>query len=325
MLTRAQNRWAAAGAALVLGLGALTAAPAATAAEDGARCDSLFTGGSECEVQATQPVMPGGTAPEGGTAPAQPVSGEPKRANFCEINIPEGSTREWKLPLSCEANWDPVNECVWTTMSPQPAPPAGADPTRGAWEECKPLGGTLLLGQQADVRWWESTAAGSASPAEAARVVVARLPLEGIEIGMVPKSKDQDAMGAVGLPAWMWVKNTDNPAAWGPYTATETVDGLEVTATATPLFVTWDMGDGKQVVCHSSGTPYQRSYGREESPSCGHTYMEMSDPTYTVTAITTWSVEWSAGGESGVIETATRSSQDVVIGEFQALNVKPDS
>lgn len=324
MLMRMQNRWGAAGAALVLGLGALAAAPTATAAEADARC-ARGGGGSECVFEATQPALPGGTAPEGGTAPAQPVSGEPKRANFCDVNIPEGSTREWKAPLNCETNWDPVNECIWTTMSPQPAPPAGADPTRGAWEECKPLGGTLLLGQQADVRWWESTAAGSASPAEAARVVAARLPLEGIEIGMVPKSKDQDAMGAVGLPAWMWVKNTDDPAAWGPYTATETVDGLEVTATATPLFVTWDMGDGKQVVCHNSGTPYQRSYGREESPSCGHTYMEMSDPTYTVTAITTWSVQWSAGGESGVIETATRSSQDVVIGEFHALNVKPNS
>lgn len=319
MLTRTRNRW---GAALALGLGTLAAAPSASAVEADARCDFAAMGGADCEVEATQPVMPGGTAPEGGIAPAQPVSGEPKRANFCEVNIPEGSTREWKVPVDCETNWDPVNECIWTTMSPQPAPPAGADPSRGAWEECKPLG-TLMLGQQAKVRWWESTAAGSASPAEAARVVVARLPLEGIEIGMVPKSKDQKGFGAVGLPAWMWVKNTDNPAAWGPYTATETVDGLEVTATATPLFITWDMGDGKQVVCHSSGTPYQRSYGREESPSCGHTYLEMSDPTYTVTAITTWSVQWSAGGESGVIETITRSSQDVVIGEFQALNVKP--
>ncbi|EZP59440.1 hypothetical protein [Micrococcus luteus] len=321
MLTRTQNRWATAGAALVLGLGALTAAPAATAAEDGARCDSLFTGGSECEVQATQPVMPGGTAPEGGAAPAQPVAGDPKRANFCDVNLPEGSTRDWKVPLSCETNWDPVDECIWTTMSPQPAPPAGADPTRGAWEECKPLEGTLLLGQQAKVRWWESTAAGSASPAEAARTVVARLPLEGIEMGMVPKPEAEDGVGAVGLPAWMWVKNTDDPAAWGPYTATESVDGLEVTATATPLFVTWDMGDGTQVVCEGPGTPYERSFGKKESPTCGHTYMEMGN--YTVTAITTWSVEWSAGGESGVIETLTRSSQPVKIGEFHALNVKP--
>ena len=42
-----------------------------------------------------------------------------------------------------------------------------------------------------------------------------------------------------------------------------------------------------------------------------------------MTAVTTWAVEWSAGGESGVIETVTRSSQPVVIGELQAVNVKP--
>ncbi|MBU8743736.1 hypothetical protein [Micrococcus luteus] len=45
--------------------------------------------------------------------------------------------------------------------------------------------------------------------------------------------------------------------------------------------------------------------------------------TYKVTAITTWSVEWSVAGQPGVIETATRSSRDVLIGEYQAVNVKP--
>lgn len=322
MLTRARNRWGAAGAALVLGLGALASAPAATADEDGARCDSIFTGGSECEVQATQPALPGGGESEGGIAPAQPISDEPKRANFCEENIPEGSEQEWMIPLDCETNWDPVNKCIWTAMSPQPSPPAGADPTRGAWEECKPSR-TLLPGEQAQVRWWESTAGSAASPGEAARTVVARLPLEGIEIGMVPESVEEDGFGAVGMPAWMWVANRDDPQAWGPYTATETVDGLEVSATARPVHVTWDMGDGSQVVCQTAGTPYEKRYGREESPSCGYTYERMSKPTYTVTAITTWSVEWSAGGESGVIETATRSAQEIVIGEYQVLNVTP--
>ena len=50
-------------------------------------------------------------------------------------------------------------------------------------------------------------------------------------------------------------------------------------------------------------------------------YEEMD--TYKVTAITTWSVEWSVAGQPGVIETATRSSRDVLIGEYQAVNVKP--
>lgn len=318
MLTRTRNRWGAAGAALVLGLGALAAAPAATAEEADARCDFVATGGADCEVEATQPVLPGGGESEGGSAPAQPISDEPKRANFCEVNTP--GDQEWLTPWDCETNWDPVNECVWTAISPQPAPPAGADPTRGAWEECKPMR-MLLPGEQAQVRWWESTAAGSVSPGEAARTAVARLPLEGIEIGMVPKSEEEGGVGAVGLPAWMWVEDTENPRAWGPYTATESVDGLEVTATARPLFVTWDVGDGEQVVCEGPGTPYERSFGKKESPDCGYTYMGMGN--YTVTALTTWGVEWSAGGESGVIETTTRSNQAVEIGEFQALNVKP--
>lgn len=81
------------------------------------------------------------------------------------------------------------------------------------------------------------------------------------------------------------------------------------------------MGNGDSVVCTTAGTPYDESYGRQESPDCDYTWEKMGD--YRVSAITTWSVEWTAGGESGVLETVTRSAQDVKIGEFQALNVRP--
>ncbi|MFD6373466.1 hypothetical protein ACFWDR_02930 [Micrococcus luteus] len=300
-------------AAFALTLTTFTAAPSALAAGEADCRDGV------CVVKGEAPGAPGGGDL---SQPVQPVGEEPPRADFCEINTP--GDQEWKIPYSCDTNWDPVNKCVWTMMSPQPAPPAGKDPTRGAWEQCEPDGGVLPQLQPAlQTRWMDSTVAGQATPAQAARQLVTQMDLKGVEMGMVPRSvaSDSNAMGAVGLPAWMWVKNTHDPQAWGPYTVTREIDGLSVTGTARPLFVTWDMGDGQQVVCNTGGTPYSERYGREESPSCGYTYKKTGQ--YDVTAVTTWAVEWSAGGESGVIETVTRSSQPVVIGELQAVNVKP--
>ncbi len=308
--------WSKVGAmagALALGIVSVASAPVAGAeTTGGGRCDTGI-----CVVKAEVPGAPGTVT--------QPVVGNgeepPKEADFCEINqnLP-GS----KIPYRCDVNFDPVRNCVWTTMSPQPAPPAGVDPTRGAWEECLPAGGSVF-GQQNEIRWMESSGAGAGAgattPAQAAVQVVKEMQLKGIEIGMVPYPVEEQGMGAVGLPAWMWVENTQDPQAWGPYTVTKTVDGVSVQATARPLEVTWDMGNGDSVVCTTAGTPFEERFGKQESPDCGYTYEKMGD--YRVSAITTWSVEWAAGGESGVIETVTRSAQDVKIGEFQALNVRP--
>ncbi|MFI5825573.1 hypothetical protein ACIA8I_42020 [Streptomyces rishiriensis] len=253
----------------------------------------------------------------GEIAPAQPLPGE---SNYCQ----GGWTHDRP---ECDQNIDPELGCIWRMMSPQLPPPTGADPSRGAWEECVPEFAPInaLIPASYPQRWWESPAGadGQVAPLQAARQLVAQLDLQGIEIGMVPRSLDSDAnaMGAVGLPAWMWVKNTGDVKSWGPYTVTREIEGLTVTGTARPLSVTWDMGDGARVVCHDAGTPYNESYGRQESPTCGYTYEKTGN--YTVTATTNWQVEWSAAGESGVLETITRSSEPVLIGELQAVNVSP--
>ena len=40
--------------------------------------------------------------------------------------------------------------------------------------------------------------------------------------------------------------------------------------------ITWDMGDGTEVVCNTAGTPYKPEFGRKDSPDCGHTYKKSS-------------------------------------------------
>ena len=319
MLTRTlPQRGLAAFAATALAVLSVMAAPSAMAEGD-ADCDLGI-----CTVVGEVPGAPGGGGGDLSQPVVNPGGGEGAAApgvDYCQDGKPYGDR------AGCYHNYDARMQCVWQMMSPQMPPPAGKDPSRGAWEECMPAAGftSNLDPSTWPRRWWENsvTPGTTTTPAEAAREVVAQMQLKGIKIGMVPESVSErsDAMGVVGMPAWMWVDNPDDPRAWGPYTVTRVVGGLEVTATAKPRQVVWDMGDGTKVVCTSAGTPYRESYGKQASPDCGHKYMRTGS--FTVSAVTTWDVQWSAAGESGVIQTVTRSSQPVKIGDLQAVNVTP--
>jgi hypothetical protein len=125
------------------------------------------------------------------------------------------------------------------------------------------------------------------------------------------------------MPVWMWAKNP-NAHTVGPITESASAGGITVMATATVLDITWDMGDGTEVVCETAGTPYKPSYGRKDSPDCGHTYKKSSagqtDDAYTVTATSSWVITWSGAGQTGTIrlDGLNRSTQ-IRIGEAQVL------
>ncbi|MGK2959557.1 MAG: hypothetical protein ACSLFB_14440, partial [Acidimicrobiales bacterium] len=56
----------------------------------------------------------------------------------------------------------------------------------------------------------------------------------------------------VRLPVWLWVP----PESWVPLSTTATAGGVSATVTATPVSVTWVMGDGGEVVCNGPGKVY---------------------------------------------------------------------
>ena len=53
------------------------------------------------------------------------------------------------------------------------------------------------------------------------------------------------------------------------------------------------------------------------SPDCGYRYTKQG--TYTVTATSYWTINWSGIGESGVINQTYTSSVVVTIGELQTV------
>ncbi|MEU9522831.1 ATP/GTP-binding protein [Streptomyces sp. NPDC048224] len=125
----------------------------------------------------------------------------------------------------------------------------------------------------------------------------------------------------VGVPVWMWVNQS--ATTYGPNTASASAGGVTVTATAEVSKIVWQMGDGSTVTCAGPGTPYMSSSSMVESPTCGHRYFATSadapDGRYSVTATSTWTVDWQGGGQSGQLEEIRQSDMQVAVGELQVV------
>jgi len=159
---------------------------------------------------------------------------------------------------------------------------------------------------------------GPPSPAVLAARAINQLPIRGPAIGIAP---DQAGAGLVGLPVWLWTAVT--PETWGPISATASVPGLSVTATARATAIVWDMNDGHTVTCTNPGTPYQSSFGNTDSPTCGYRYATSSRAKpggrYTITATTSWHVTWAGGGETGAVDVTRTSTTTIAVEELQVV------
>lgn len=129
----------------------------------------------------------------------------------------------------------------------------------------------------------------------------------------------------VQLESWMWV----DPATWGRRSATAAVPNESATVVATPLSVTWSMGDGSTVVCRGPGVPYDTTRPPDgQHTNCSHTYRRSSagqpGERYTVSATITWALSWTATGAvatSGTLPALLRTSTTTIrVAEAQAIN-----
>ncbi|KOX13361.1 hypothetical protein [Nocardiopsis sp. NRRL B-16309] len=139
----------------------------------------------------------------------------------------------------------------------------------------------------------------------------------------ISTSPDADGLVLVHTPVWLWVEEED----WADATATAEVPGLSMTVTAVPSGIRWTMGDGTEIVCEGSGTPYDPAAHdpASESPDCGHVYTRASGTqdggAYTVTAAINWEISWEfSDGTNGTLGTAATSSEvAVTVEEAQGL------
>lgn len=230
-------------------------------------------------------------------------------------------------PVPCtspDGYWSNTYHCYVSPASPQPAAGdpewQGHAPGDGAVYNCsQPQTGMLIT------LWAQDPPPNSGAgptPRDVAQIAIKHMRLTAIEIGIAPKP-GPNSIGLVGMPVWMWAANPGEHSI-GPITASASAGGITIAATAKLLHVTWDMGDGAQVVCNTAGTPYKPEYGRKDSPDCGHTYklssVRETDDAYTVTATSSWVITWSGAGQTGTIrlDGLNRSTQ-IRIGEAQVL------
>jgi len=167
---------------------------------------------------------------------------------------------------------------------------------------------------------------GGVSPRMLAERAVVSMNLTAPAIGMTGGSPP-DGMQIVGVPAWMWAADPGESTT-GPITRSAADGGISVTATGVLDKTVWSMGDGVTITCsgaNAAGTPWTRGNGGNPSPTCGYTYTRtsagMPNQAFTVTVTAYWRVEWTGGGQSGVILREVARSIPKQVGEIQAILV----
>ncbi|MGA5375977.1 ATP/GTP-binding protein [Streptomyces griseoincarnatus] len=270
--------------------------PATSYAEDGP--GNIECGLYNCEVEVDVPGQPGGSQTGGATGGTggshSSGKGDPNNKKVCEYDLAD------------------------------PQPPAGSL----AWEGHEPGDGAVYeetcgwgaLGGDTIVRMvWlaEPPEQEMIDPAVLAQRAVDSMTLLGPDIA----SPHMAGRYTVGVPMWMWVNQS--ATTYGPNTASASAGGVTVTATAKVSKIVWQMGDGSAVTCVGPGTPYKGSSDMAESPTCGHRYSETSGDTpggrYSVTATSTWTIDWQGGGQSGQLEEIRQSDTQVAVGELQVV------
>lgn len=274
-----------------------------------------------CVIDLPGPGVPGSPSGPGPAGPNGPSNGG---ACIDDQLGPPGEV----VPCTSEgvysptAYWSNAMDCYIGRMQLQPA--AGDSEweghTDGAVYYCQPFGSIRSTGVQI---FWSATPPLPAlppDPAQLAREALATMGLRAVQIGIVPDPKP-GSIGLVGLPVWMWTTPTEE--TWGPITRTASAGGVTVSATAKVKSLVWSMGDGSTVTCASPGTPYSESYGKTDSPTCGHRYSRTSlnqpGDAYQVGATSYWEVTWAGGGANGVINLDFTATTQVKIGELQVL------
>ncbi|MFE5291411.1 hypothetical protein ACFQ8T_04465 [Isoptericola sp. NPDC056618] len=241
----------------------------------------------------------------------------------------QGFTTVKAGPVPCKSDlgyWSNAHQCYIRVLEPQPGPD---DP---AWQGHSPDDDGAVYGchqplpVDISVYMWLAAppdASGTGpSPRQVAEMAVDKMDLHAITIGIAPEP-GEGSQGVVGMPVWMWAVDP-GPSTVGPATASASAGGITVTATARIHDIAWDMGDGTVVTCQGAGTPYAASYGRSESPDCGHVYSTSSvdrpGQQFTVSATSDWVVTWEGAGQTGTIRLdGLTESVQIAVGEVQVL------
>lgn len=290
------------GGVMVVVAGAVVAAPVARA---------LDWNGQNATTTAGASLGPGGISIHAGFSSSQAPSVSPTQQDHGSNT--SGGAANPNQPYGCTDI--PVSAANQALLGP-----GGSTPGQWVMPQCS---GPGVVNPLAPV--WLPNAAPTAAPPQVDPAVLAQqarsqLALATPAIHMAPPVSSAQL---INVPTWLWI----DPGGFQALTATATAGPVSATATATPLTVVWDLGDGHQLTCDGPGTPYDPAHPNVAT-DCSYTWSEPSggqpDGTFDVTATISWQVSWTAsgapgGGTFGTVAGPT-SHAAVQVTESQAIN-----
>lgn len=277
------------------------AATVASADDDG-------WGGVVCDPSQTDCTVSAGTSP---TPPSGGNGGGSGGTRQC-IDL-DGIDRPCYLD---GIGWFGFDKCFYGPIELQLTPETiaalgGQPPGPGVWysRSCRPYAGQSVASANISVVYLAT------APAPVAELV-ARHAVSHLVLPRLSASVNPSGLQLVNLPTWLSVPAT----SWGSRSATASVPGVSVTATATATKVVFKMGDGHTVTCHSRGTDWHTGLDPlASSPDCGYTYRTPGE-NLTIRASVSWSISWSGAGSSGTLpDLVTTTSIPVRVGESQTV------
>ena len=232
---------------LAAGVLVAAAAPAVAGADpvDRVDCDQ-HPHTAQCQLTAPPP------------APSR-AGGEPGEGKGCRY--PDGSPAPCRNTHGGQLGGDGCfyQPSPFTRRGPHGQRPPG--PGRGRW-----------FIRSGDPRWcggdsrWVWIPSSHVTAAGLARLAVRRLRLPAPRLRVNPPRPDGQV---VGVATWMWLDRT----RWVPRSATASLPGLSVTATARPAGLVIITGDGSRVACRGPGSVWRPGgFAGSPSPTCGHVY-----------------------------------------------------
>ncbi|GIF74138.1 hypothetical protein [Asanoa siamensis] len=292
--------------AMTVAVSALAAAPSMAFAGGG-------TGSVNCDKDSSQPGCNATVGTPG--RPGASTGGTGGRGGDGKCRNPQGV----EIPCQRDGGWAGADGCYYkpADLSQSTIDALGGQPTgAGGWYQrtcySDATGTTRALGRPV----WIAGAPPVVSPAVLARQARARLVLPEVVVQLNPAGKQ-----LTNLPTWLAM----DPSSWAAKSATASVPGVSVTATARPVQASWAMGNGATKVCTGPGTPWTSGTDPAlPSPDCSYTYTRSSASApggvFTVTVTVAWEVTWAGAGESGTVPgLTTTAGVPVTVQESQAV------
>ena len=211
---------------------------------------------------------------------------------------------------------------------------APGGPTPGGWYSVtctNPASGA----QETQTLWIADQA--TAAPAPVDPVEVALSAERTITLPDPSPSTDPAGTAVVNLPTWLRI----DPSIWHPHSATATIGTVSATAVATPVSVTWSMGDGATVTCAGPGAPFPSAVPAGAPPTrvCAYDYPVSSagqpspdgrpdDASFLVVVSVIWQVSWTSTGAAGggtLPALATSASRRLRVEQIESVDLEPPS